>query len=567
MERIFAGTLMGQQVKDYNLVNLDPNNRYEVILNANNRFGYGQPSDSAILVTKANRIQSVEVFAVRATEVTLTWNAPPGRRNNVLGYNVSYRFATHTEILMGQQLEILPLSYVTSPGVATSFNVVNLRPNSTYIFSVAAINGGGNGEFSIFTRPINTMILDMLGSCYFYPASNEGNGVVGSFILQQKASGTATLQGSVQGITAFASYSLGLLQYGKSTTRIYGVIQSISNFTATLDGEFSFHALETSLMLQGKESAISSSLVLHRSSDGLKLSQCEMGMSKPRSGARENGALPPVHSRAFCNLVPLSGVRLSGGFITSPTDFGIRVRGRVCGISRISSKFSVRLHEFGDIHTGNYDVIGDSVNDMGSMDIDNLDSANFDLIDATAIGFRTGPNLINVMGRSVVLYNQSYPFGAKPNVGAVALAACVWGAHEPSLDTTVFQVEALPPVCTECTWLMGLQESMYTVAELFQTDWLSVWSLNKANNPDKDKAGTSVYYAHPYVMQEGENMASVQHRFGITKEHIALLNYKKTEFLPGQIICIVPMWTKAINRNGAYVCSEERTNVSVIPST
>jgi len=104
---------------------------------------------------------------------------------------------------------------------------------------------------------------------------------------------------------------------------------------------------------------------------------------------------------------------------------------------------------------------------------------------------------------------------------------------------------------------MGLQESMHTVAELFHTDWISVWSLNQANNPDQDSAGTSVYYAHPYVMQEGETMSSVRHRFGISEEHIGVLNSQQTEFLPGQIMCIVPMWPKAVDVNGRFVCAAE----------
>ena len=79
-------------------------------------------------------------------------------------------------------------------------------------------------------------------------------------------------------------------------------------------------------------------------------------------------------------------------------------------------------------------------------------------------------------------------------------------------------------------------------------------SLNSVNNPDRDTAGTSVYYAHPYVMRSGETMASVRHRFAITDEHIGLLNNKKTVFVPGETICIVPMWKKAVDSNGAYVC-------------
>jgi hypothetical protein len=555
VERVFAGTELGIGVKNYPLVNLDPNNRYEVILNADNGFGYGDPSDSAILMTKANQIQAVEVVAVRATEVTLEWLSPPGRRNNILGYNISYRLATATEIALQQQSETLPLSHVFSSGFVTRFDVTNLLANASYIFSVAAVNGGGIGEYSAFTRPYRTMILDLLGSCYFYPIADDGKSVQGSFILQQKAAGTATLSGIFRGLQASDTYALESWQYGKSSTNKYGVQRLVTVFAASLEGEHKLMALETSLGLLGPLSAISSSFRLRRVLDNVTLSQCEMGIARPRSGAEENGAVPAAHVRAYCTLIPMSAVKLSGGFIASPSDIGIRVRGRVCGISEVSPTFSVRLHEFGDLQPGNYNDVGNSVDDMGIMYVDNLQSANFDLINALDIGFSTGPGLINLLGRSVVLYNQTFSASDNPDPSRTALAACVWGAYEPSIDTSVYQVKALPPVCTECTWLMGLQESMFTVAEMFNTDWISVWSLNKANNPDKDNAGTSVYYAHPYVMLSGETMASVRHRFGITSEHIALLNNMKTDFVPGEVMCIVPQWTNAIDRNGEYVCS------------
>ncbi len=556
-ERIFAGVQSGVSVKNYPLVNLDPNNRYEVILNADNGFGYGEPSEPAVLTTKANRVDFLEVVAARATEVTLRWTAPPGRAANILGYNISYRPATRTETILRQQSETLPLEYVTSMGPTTRFDVVNLRANTTYIFSVAPINGGGVGEYSAFTPPYKTMILDLLGSCYFYPASDEGHGVLGSFILQQKAIGTATLQGTVSGLAPSEAYSLTAWQYGRSSTDDHGAAQTLTTFTASLGGEHTLMALDTTLVLLGLASSIASSFRLFRESDGALLSQCEMGLAKPRSGADENGAVPAPHKRAFCKLVPLSGVELSGGFIASPTDLGIRVRGRVCGISDIASRFSVRLHEFGDIQTGNYNDVGDSLNHLGTVYIDNLRSANFDLIDATDIGFLQAPDITNIMGRSIVLYDRSYPTSENPDPAATAIAACVVGAYEPSIDTTVYQVKALPPTCTPCTWLMGLQESMHTVAELFHTDWISVWSLNQANNPDQDSAGTSVYYAHPYVMQEGETMPSVRHRFGITEEHIGVLNSEQTEFIPGEIMCIVPMWPKAVDLNGRYVCAAD----------
>ena len=564
----FAGRdSVGVGVKEFELVGgggghqMEPNNRYEVILNADNGFGYGGESESAILMTKADKVSSVEIVAVRSTEVTLVWQSPPGRRLNIDGYSIAYRVATESEEILQKVVEDLPLSYTTSVGPEPRFDVAGLQSNTSYIFAVAAINGAGVGEFSDFTKPHKTMILDMLGACYFYQVSEDGDGVSGNFILQQKAAGTATLRGAIKGLEPSAQYSLRSWQYGKTNSDHEGIVIPVVDFTASNDaitqGEYMMSALETSLGLTGPNSAITSSLRLYR--DGSLLSQCEMGLAKPRSGAEENAAKPPIMGgdppgRAFCRLVPLSGVDLSGGFIASPTHKGIRVRGRVCGISKLSAQFSVHLHEFGDIQGGNYDDVGDSINHLGTMYIDNLESANFDLVDAIDVGLSTSPGLVNIMGRSIVLYNQTYEASASLNPSKTAIAACVLGAAEPSIDTTVYQVEALPPVCTPCTWLMGLQESMFTVAELFKTDWISVWSLNSVNNPDRDTAGTSVYYAHPYVMRSGETMASVRHRFAITDEHIGLLNNKKTVFVPGETICIVPMWKKAVDSNGAYVC-------------
>jgi hypothetical protein len=556
VQRTFLGTQNGIGVKEYALVNLDPNNRYEVILNADNGFGYGDPSDPAILMTLANKVESVEIVAARSTEVTLQWKAPPGRTKNFRGYQIVYRLATQAEIMLQHQAETLPLSNLTSDGPATLFDVTNLLPNSSYIFAVAAINDGGVGEFSEYTQPSRTMSLDLLGSCFFYSVSDRGRDVQGSLIVQQKATGTATLRGTMAGLRTNVDYFLMSQQYGKSSTASLGSIQSVVNFTASLDGQFVMSSLETSLVLTGLNSAITSSLVLFDASNDTPLCQCEIGMAKPRSGADENAALPAPASRTFCRLVPLSsGIRLSGGFIASPTHLGIRIRGRVCGISNISSQFTVRLHEYGDIQTGNFDDIGESVYDLGTMYLDALKSANFDLMDATDIGFKKAPGVINIMGRSIVLYNQEYLSDSDPDPATTAIAACVLGAAEPSIDTTVYQVEALYPACTPCTWLMGLQESMFTVAELFKTDWISVWSLNKVSNPDRKTAGTSIYYAHPYVMQSGETMTSLRHRFGITTEHIGLLNNKKTEFVVGETICIVPMWQTMIDKNGGYICT------------
>lgn len=95
IRRIFPGT----GVADYLLLALVPNNRYEVLMRADNGRGYGEQSDSGILVTRARKTDAPEAISIRATAVTLEWIAPGGRQNNIFGYNVTYRLATEQEVL------------------------------------------------------------------------------------------------------------------------------------------------------------------------------------------------------------------------------------------------------------------------------------------------------------------------------------------------------------------------------------------------------------------------------------------------------------------------------------
>lgn len=177
------------------------------------------------------------------------------------------------------------------------------------------------------------------------------------------------------------------------------------------------------LPLQGPASAMSSSLLVvpvgwSTTKDHTRvLAKCELGLAAPRGGAFKNEALPPLHSRAFCHIqspLPLpAGGGVSGGFIASPTDRGLRIRGRVCGFPPGMSGVPLRLHAYGDLGDGtlvrralindgrvrymqvrvcrqdsdNFVSqagllnVGSVAFDMGAMVIDNLGSANFDLID------------------------------------------------------------------------------------------------------------------------------------------------------------------------------------------
>ena len=106
-------------------------------------------------------------------------------------------------------------------------------------------------------------------------------------------------------------------------------------------------------------------------------------------------------------------------------------------------------------------------------------------------------------------------------VGPV-IVSCVFGSYDPSLDSSEFMELALPTVCVPCTWTLGLLDTIFTVAEKFGTDWISVWSLNGfLTRPDQNQvsccsfqrrvspkknlylflqAGISIYFAHPYKL-------------------------------------------------------------------
>jgi hypothetical protein len=206
------------------------------------------------------------------------------------------------------------------------------------------------------------------------------------------------------------------------------------------------------------------------------------------------------------------------------------------------------LHQYGDLGDGSVDGIanaGGVAFDLGSMVIDNLGSGNFDMIDEPGVSFvPRSPS--GIMGKSVLLYHQL--------TGAV-IGACVFGAYEPGVETTLFNEVALPKVCVACTWLLGLQESLFSIADRFGSDWITVWSLNPGN-PDTDKSGTSIYYAHPYQVGQGETATSIMTRFGLNVLEISRLNPGRQFYNEGDVVCVMPRWTKAVDRNNLYVCRD-----------
>jgi len=553
--REFAGSLYPT---GYPLFDLDTNNRYEVRISANNQFGYGVESDAAILSTKAKQVMTVRFVDVRATEISLEWEAPPGRQKNIVGYNITYRRATYSEVMHGTASETLPLSYVLTPTRDAAFSVINLSPNASYVFSIAAINGGGLAQTSAFTPPRTTMAQDLLGACRMYPLPRPtalpvaSGGASGSILLQESGNGTTTLQGLLTGLSASSVYRLEEHEYGNSLSGVTGSVTFVSTITTDASGAVTLDQ-DVPLKLTGLTSAIGRALVIKHVSSGVPVGQCDVGLARPRSGAFLNAALPSTQSRGFCTLIPRPGLNLRGSFIVSPTDRGLRLRGRICGLAAVgggSSSFEVGLWQYGDVGQVDAPPEEERVDvALGFAELDNIGSGNFDLLDSEVISFAVGTPA-SLIGRALYIFD-----GARD---APPLAACVIGAHDPANDATVFAEAALPPACTPCTWTLGLQESLYTLSNKFGNDWVSVWSLN-AGNPDKARSGTSVYYAHPYTLQSGEDMASVKARFAISDSQIAKLNNNRLEYVTGETVCVSLDWTRAVDKEGRLVCraSEE----------
>ena len=252
----------GNNVNDYRLDFLRSNNKYEVLMRADNQEGYGEQSDSAILYTIAERVEApvatqvksisctpdfepsappdswlhnlrsrsytvarcrsdiysiVKTLAqtspstnqesstkcttpqIRATAVLLEWPYPPGRQANIIGYNVTYREATDAEKSANFPLEGsgVPFQSIFFPGNSPAAQVVSLSPNTTYVFAVAAVNGGGTATASPLSMLVTTMSQDRLATCLFYQVGAAP--FTGSLTLQESAIGNppSTLSGTL----------------------------------------------------------------------------------------------------------------------------------------------------------------------------------------------------------------------------------------------------------------------------------------------------------------------------------------------------------------------------------
>jgi hypothetical protein len=317
-----------------------------VVMLADNGFGgFGEPSDEAVLVTKAARVGPPRVVSARMTEITVEWNAAGGRQSNLHGYNISYRA---TGAAQGSAA-----AFVFSAGPSTRLVVGGLQPNSSYVFAVAAVNAGGVAEFSVISSPARTQGVDYLAACSLYPTVDGvaagAPAVSGYLVLQELTLGLGSLAGNIQGLPIVgeqldpvggSGWAISFWQYGQSlggtTGRAIGLMllnTSTVTMTNTTLGSFSL-AAALPLSLHGPASLVAGSLVLQLlgpstvASAAIVVARCEIGVSRPDDSGAVNDAGPPqsaqVDGRAFCTLsgIGSTGTGLTGGFIATAWDTG-----------------------------------------------------------------------------------------------------------------------------------------------------------------------------------------------------------------------------------------------------
>merc|ERR1712091_695192 len=81
-------------------------------------------------------------------------------------------------------------------------------------------------------------------------------------------------------------------------------------------------------------------------------------------------------------------------------------------------------------------------------------------------------------------------------------------------------------------------------------------------NPDWDKEGQEVYYAHPYEVAAGENAVEIATRFGLGNgqagvDALMAMNPALSDaatLTAGEEICIIPNWQNSIDRHGKKIC-------------
>jgi len=117
----------------------------------------------------------------------------------------------------------------------------------------------------------------------------------------------------------------------------------------------------------------------------------------------------------------------------------------------------------------------------------------------------------------------------------------------------------------QCQITWGQGENFFTVAAMFHTDWMALWSLNGGEAPDVAQVGTQYRFAHEYHVRPGETMESIAHRFGTDVETLLHLNknlitsiHNPRRVASGDTMCLVPSFHETNDQMGLPICPSDR---------
>lgn len=120
----------------------------------------------------------------------------------------------------------------------------------------------------------------------------------------------------------------------------------------------------------------------------------------------------------------------------------------------------------------------------------------------------------------------------------------------------------------QCRMTWGQGENFYTVADMFRTDWMALWSLNGGDAPDVAKVGTQYRFAHEYHVRPGETLEAIAERFGISVAHLLHLNanlithvHNARRVATGDVICLVPSFHHTMDQMGLPICPSDRQKI------
>ena len=115
-----------------------------------------------------------------------------------------------------------------------------------------------------------------------------------------------------------------------------------------------------------------------------------------------------------------------------------------------------------------------------------------------------------------------------------------------------------------CNATLGDAETLSSVAADYNTDWVTLWSLNGGENPDLWSTGDRYRFAHEYAVRPGETLAAIAARFGTTSDNIVDLNYNQITNIynplrvsGGDVICVLPIWTQTVDQLGENICRQQ----------